>query len=181
MGRPQFESVVLEIHVDQKQLGKPFADIQHYSYNKDENEILFSMGTVFRIVSVELFTEEIWCVKLISNKEENKNLNDLITHFKKEINKIEHHLLILGKFLYFMNDLHKAEKYYHLLFDQISSSALLFDDYYYRNEMIAALFNNLGLVYYTRRNFELALEYYKNALDIYLSHENKFIFQYNDL
>jgi tetratricopeptide (TPR) repeat protein len=171
MGRPQFESVVFEITVNQKQLAKPFADIHDYSCNNGENEILFSMGAVFRIDSVELLTDEIWFVKLVSNEEENKNLNDLITHFKNEINETEHHLLTFGKFLYFMGDLNNAEKYYRLLFHQVSSSALFFDNDYSRNNMIAILFNNLGLVYNARENFQLALENYKNALDIYLLQE----------
>ncbi|CAF1382373.1 unnamed protein product [Rotaria sordida] len=171
MGRPQFESVVFEINVNQKRLTKPFAHIHHYSYNTDENEVLFSMGTIFRIDSIELLTDEIWFVKLILNEEEDKNSSDLINHFKKEINQTEHHLMTLGKFLYLMGDLDKAEKYYRLFLDQILSSKLLFDNTYHHNEMIAMLFNDLALVYNARGNFELALKNYQHALDIYLSLE----------
>ncbi|CAF3689407.1 unnamed protein product [Rotaria sp. Silwood1] len=129
------------------------------------------MATVFRIDGVELLTDEIWLVKLILSEVEDKNLNDLIAHFKKEINETEHHLLTLGKFLYLMGDLNKAEKYYRLLFDQTSSSALIFDNDYFRNNIIATLFNNLGLLYHARENFQLALENYQNALEIYLLQE----------
>jgi tetratricopeptide (TPR) repeat protein len=169
MGRPQFESVVFQITINQKRLTKPFADIHRYSCNTHEKEILFSMGTTFRIDTVELFIDDIWLVKLTLNEEEDKNLNDLITHFKKEINETKHHLLTLGKFLYFMGDLDKAERYYRLVFDQILSSILCFDDDYYRNHMIATLYNNLGLIYHARENFQVALENYQNALKIHLS------------
>jgi hypothetical protein len=118
MGRPQFESVVFQIIINQKRSKKSFADIHCYSCNTHESEILFSMGITFRIESVELFIDDIWLVKLILN-EEDKNLNDLINHFKKEINETKHYLLILGKFLHFMSDLQKAERYYCLIFDQI--------------------------------------------------------------
>ncbi|CAF5081981.1 unnamed protein product, partial [Rotaria sp. Silwood1] len=129
------------------------------------------MATVFRIDGVELLTDEIWLVKLVLSEAEDKNLNDLIAHFKKEINETEHHLLTLGKFLYLIGDLNKAEKYYRLLFDHISSSALIFDNDYSHNNIIATLFNNLGLLYHVRENFQLALENYQNALEIYLLQE----------
>ncbi|CAF3150660.1 unnamed protein product [Rotaria sp. Silwood2] len=167
---PQFESAVFEITVKQKRLAKPFADIHHHSCNNDEKETLFSMGTVFRIVNVELFNDEIWFVKLILNDEEDKSLSDLITHFKKEINETEHHLLILGKFLYFIGDLDKAEKYYRLLFDQISSSESIFDYDYSRQNMIAILYNNLATLQIDSGDSIKAKENYEKALEIILNH-----------
>ncbi|CAM4851941.1 unnamed protein product [Rotaria magnacalcarata] len=52
--RPALESVIFEINVDMAiEESKPFANIQHMSYFHDENEILFSLGASFRIMSVD--------------------------------------------------------------------------------------------------------------------------------
>ncbi|CAF0913624.1 unnamed protein product [Rotaria sordida] len=62
-GKPYFECVLFEILVDNKTDSKwkmPFADIHDVSFNKDEGEVLFGMGSVFCIVDVTAFTSNLW-------------------------------------------------------------------------------------------------------------------------
>lgn len=75
------QSVLFDIHISNKIIKHPFADISDINYV--EGEILLSVGTVFRIDSVcepELHANEIglgiWTVKLIVCEEEPVALND---------------------------------------------------------------------------------------------------------
>ncbi|CAF4898239.1 unnamed protein product [Rotaria sp. Silwood1] len=63
-GHPFIESVVFEIEVDVKKAIKPFANIEQVSIMTDEGEILFSIGTIFKIESVKEVLDNVWFVKL---------------------------------------------------------------------------------------------------------------------
>ncbi|CAF1039811.1 unnamed protein product [Didymodactylos carnosus] len=74
-GRPLFESIVFDIEVTEDSATiKPFAEVQNFSHMKDENEVLFSVGTVLKIESVEQATDAVWYVRLISSSKGNEEL-----------------------------------------------------------------------------------------------------------
>ncbi|CAF4312562.1 unnamed protein product [Rotaria magnacalcarata] len=68
-----YVSVIFEILVDTRlPLNVPFARINYQSIFQDEEEILFSMATTFRIQDVEKIRDNFWCVKIKLEK----NLDD---------------------------------------------------------------------------------------------------------
>ncbi|CAF0989080.1 unnamed protein product [Adineta steineri] len=70
------ESVVFCMEIDADRMDRPFADISRWSDHKEEKEVLFSTGTVFRIVNVEdkEKNDGIWMVHLSTVSEKDKNL-----------------------------------------------------------------------------------------------------------
>ena len=70
-------SVIFEITVDLAVRGHPFARIDHLSSIKDEGEVLFSIGSIFRIESVELETDTIWLVKLTWANDVDEELKEM--------------------------------------------------------------------------------------------------------
>ncbi|CAF3870900.1 unnamed protein product [Rotaria sp. Silwood1] len=111
-GRPLFESVLFQIECPIKTSTKPFANIQKYSYLKTEDEILFTIGAIFQIESVEQLTDKIWLVTLILCEDEINSIKDeLIDSLKSEIDETAD-VLTLAKFLLEMDDLDKAEEFY---------------------------------------------------------------------
>ncbi|CAF3899304.1 unnamed protein product, partial [Didymodactylos carnosus] len=64
--RPGYESVVFELDLSTiNTCTKPFADIAHLSKMKDELEVLFSSGTIWRIESVsDDDSNKRWKIKL---------------------------------------------------------------------------------------------------------------------
>ncbi|CAF4008503.1 unnamed protein product [Rotaria sp. Silwood1] len=84
-GHPFIESVVFEIEVDVKKAIKPFANIEQVSIMTDEGEILFSIGTIFKIESVEEVLDNVWFVKLTLSKDEDKELKCLEDYFINQI------------------------------------------------------------------------------------------------
>ncbi|CAF0988663.1 unnamed protein product [Adineta steineri] len=70
------ESVVFCMEIDADRMDRPFADISRWSDHKEEKEVLFSTGTVFRIVNVEdkEKNDGIWMVHLSTVSEKDKKL-----------------------------------------------------------------------------------------------------------
>ena len=63
--RPFFEKVLYEINVNgQGPWTWSYADIHDLSCNTHEDEVLFDMGSTFRIDEVYEYTSDLWCVSL---------------------------------------------------------------------------------------------------------------------
>lgn len=156
--RPIAEWVLIEITIDPQVLtDKPFAAIAEWSVNKDENEILFSMGTIFQIESCEQFDDNFWLIQLKLSIENDKNIKELFTYYKNQIGESSS-LMILGDFLHKLLQFDKAERYYHLLLNELP------EDYHADRGMAL---NNIGIIYTDRRKNDEALKYFNKALDIY--------------
>ena len=83
---PNTKSVVFEITVEAEKSRRPFANIEHLSTKKDEDEVLFSMASVFRIQSIEYLSSfDVWLVRLLMNGEEDEELNALAKKMKEEL------------------------------------------------------------------------------------------------
>ena len=78
------ESVIFDFKLDTCQRSKPFADISQYSYLQDEREVLISMGTMFRLDSIE-FNEilSVWIAEL-SLCEYDVTMNDYCLLFRRD-------------------------------------------------------------------------------------------------
>jgi tetratricopeptide (TPR) repeat protein len=88
------ESILLEMEIDSDKLQRPFADVSRLSEVDREDEILFSIGTVFRIdhVSETKTSDGVWLVRLSSIdenderlKHETKQTQTTLLHFFKRV------------------------------------------------------------------------------------------------
>ncbi|CAF4896353.1 unnamed protein product [Rotaria sp. Silwood1] len=70
------ESVVFCMEIDADRMERPFADISRWSDFKNEREVLFSIGTVFRIddVADKKTSDGIWMVRLLTVSEKDEQL-----------------------------------------------------------------------------------------------------------
>jgi tetratricopeptide (TPR) repeat protein len=154
-GLPQLESVVFQIDVDEKMCDTPtFADITNLSSMPQENEILFTMNTIFRLVDIESWNN-IWIVHLVLTDSNQQKLRDLIDHFKKEMDEEQiPPLLMLGEFLWKMGDFDRAERYYQMMLRELPPG----------HELIGKVYNNLGLIGLEKGDFRLATRFFKKAL-----------------
>ncbi|CAF1611745.1 unnamed protein product, partial [Didymodactylos carnosus] len=136
--RPQFELVLFESTVNPHISGSvPFADITRYSYVQDETEILFSIGAVFRILSVEQLDDsnQIHYVRLELCTE--NELEELYTFFAESINSEEVSLLTFGLVLRLFGGHKRAKEYCQRL---PGSSAQ-------HNVNVAYLHHNMGVAH----------------------------------
>ena len=128
------ERVLLRITINPGELQRPFADITHLSEFRMEDEILFSVGTVFRITDVaeQKDSDGIWLVELTS-------ISDNDELFKNDTQKT------LQTLLSFFRRVYRAH-------DQTGNHA-----------HIAASLTNIARMYYKQGHYEKSLEHYKKA------------------
>ncbi|CAF3304886.1 unnamed protein product [Rotaria sp. Silwood2] len=123
---------------------------------KDEDEVLFSIGSIWRIVSVdELKEARMWCIQLISCEEENARSIELTNYLKEQIGETSN-LWTLGDFLMKMGEYEKAEKYYAILELDLNLPEKHVDR--------AAIYNRLGLIRWEQGQRSLAIEYFEKAV-----------------
>ncbi|UJR17217.1 hypothetical protein I4U23_004112 [Adineta vaga] len=156
-GRPMVESVLFEINCPTKEYSsKPFANIQNYSHLKTENEILFTLGTVFQIDSVEILTDEIWHVKLtLYDEDDDMDRNELIDNLKSDI-KDTSEVSTLAKLLIEINEIDKAEYFYHLILKDLPLNHC---------DRIAVQ-NNIGAIHASKGDYKTALKCYKQSFKL---------------
>jgi tetratricopeptide (TPR) repeat protein len=106
--------VLFEINIDSRVPTKPFANIDNLSYFRGEREILFSMGAIFRIISVQSIGNRMWHVTLI-NDEQHILLKELYEYLKDEIDEeTSYHALVNFAFSW-MHDLELSKRWAKLL------------------------------------------------------------------
>ncbi|CAF0951715.1 unnamed protein product [Didymodactylos carnosus] len=158
LNRSDTTPVLFEMVIDTEKCRQPFSNIKTVSDFSSEDEILFSMGTVFRIVSIEKLKKEgVWNVKLELNGDEDIELSVLTKHINHVLGE-SHNLNTLGTLLIIMGENTKAEQYLQMLLDDTSLDQIA----------RATTYNNMGLVYKNQGDYEKALKYYEKSLEIKL-------------
>lgn len=157
---PTVASVLFEInidHADEVSLDRPFAFIGSFSDKHDENEILFSMGSIFRIESVEQYDS--MCLVTL----------EIYTRPKQCISEFENHLrskfvgrstneLTLGDLLLEMGELKQAEQFYSIMIGQQNPDRF--------ETEIALLQNSMSLWYIDRGDYDSARILLEQAVNI---------------
>ncbi|CAF1390096.1 unnamed protein product [Rotaria sordida] len=149
--------VLFEMTIDQSNSLTPFARIKEFSYFKKENEILFSMHTVFRVQQIKEIHENmmtIWQVKLtLTSDSDDQQLNTLTQLMRQEITGTGWQRM--GSLLLTMGENDKAEKVYTMLLEQASDDS---------NKSYC--YNQLGMIKDAQGEYNMALEFYTKSLDI---------------
>ncbi|CAM4783859.1 unnamed protein product [Rotaria magnacalcarata] len=132
-----------------------FAFIQNYACCPDEEEVIFSLGAVFKVQSVEA-DEKMWHVHLKLSKDQNELSQHLSDHMIKQIGS-EPNPLSFGWFLYRINEFNKAERYAKMMLEQLPPN----------DRGIGDAYNLLGLIYNDIKRLDKSIDYYEKALEIY--------------
>lgn len=151
--RPYRESVLFQIKIYVQDNLKPFANIKGKSFMKHEDEILFSLGTVFRIESVDNFDESVWLINLTLSGDEDQQLQSLRKYFHS---KLDHTSSIhdLGDFLYQIGDYSRAESYYRMILNKYPST----------HRDLVMVYCNMGVLQYCKDDYREASNYFTTAL-----------------
>jgi tetratricopeptide (TPR) repeat protein len=153
---PGIQSVLFEMKINVAQCRSPFADIQELSEVKGEKEILFSMGTVFRIRETEKLPKGVWKVQLSLDGDEDIQLRRLTEHMRVELQGL-HPLFTLGRLMKTLGQYDKAEHFYQMLMTETKSFAS-------NPTEQAKLYSDLGTIYMDKRLYFQALEYFQQSL-----------------
>ncbi|CAF4147251.1 unnamed protein product [Adineta steineri] len=134
----------------------PFASIKGESYFKEEDEILFSMHTVFRVNTIKQIDNKnkLYQVELQLTSDDDQQLRLLTNRIREETGGTGWQRL--GTLLIQIGQFNKAEELYNILFEQtIDDDEKIF---YY---------NQLGVVHWNQGDYEKAIWYYEEGLKIY--------------
>ncbi|CAF4876231.1 unnamed protein product, partial [Rotaria sp. Silwood1] len=160
-------SILIEIEADMSQNTKAFAYVAHLSQFPPELEILFMIGSTFRIRSVhQNVGENYYTVNLVLCSENDMELKDTFNINTLRENYPEQHpdiatcLSNIGLVCRNVQEYDLAEELQLKALDIRIQTLPAYDI------DIARSYHNLGILYENLNDFQLALYYYQEAMDI---------------
>ncbi|CAF3360844.1 unnamed protein product [Rotaria sp. Silwood2] len=153
------QKVLFEIEADPgEDISIPFADINFDNDQNDEKNILFMVGSIFRLISISYDKNKRCIIKLKLCNDNEPDLKQIFENIRKEYGYGETNLLALGMILRDMNKFYLAEKYLIRMLKQLPHNDPLLD----------ALYPSLGLLAKDKDDYDKCLYWYRKALKIYM-------------
>ena len=144
---------------------KSFADISEYSEFNNESEILFMLGSIFRLQSVKRNSDDqVWIVRMILCNENEYELKHVLEDMIQQLGNGETNLYTLGKLLWQMGKFYLAETYFNRLLDELPPNDPLLIDLY---ERLAILSSQTG-------NWNKSVKLHENAMALKKKKKNKY-------
>jgi tetratricopeptide (TPR) repeat protein len=146
--RPDYESVLFEFCIDETTITRTYAEVSAYSQYPSEEEVLFSIGSVWRIDFVQKNDHLWWTVKLSS-------CNDVdlrIAQFFEELSD-DSTLLMMGDVLLELGQHTKAEYFYRKMLDELAVT----------NGTRRTLYNKIAVINMEQGRYHAALEDFSKA------------------
>ncbi|CAF3807343.1 unnamed protein product [Rotaria sp. Silwood1] len=120
-----------------------------------EAEILFMLGSIFRLKSIECSSDShVWIIGMTLCSDNKHELKHVLMDMKQKLGSGETGLRTLGRLLSTMSKFDLAEKYFIRLTEQLSLYDSLLDD----------LYEDLGKVAAQAGNFDKGMEWRKKAI-----------------
>ena len=140
--------------------GKPFANIASFSEFAGEGEVLFMLGSIFRINEVQQSKDrEYWTVRLTLSSDDDHDLKTIFEYMKNEWdgNDGEMNLVSFGGIVYRMGRLAEAEKFFHdLLNEQLLNN----------NDEVADCYHQLAHLAEGKSDYNASLYWHQKSFDV---------------
>ena len=157
--KPDFVGLLFIITIDPKNPSTSFALLDNVSYYQDvEQEVLFSMHTVFRLGEIEQLehpSQRLWQVNLTLTDEHDPKLLAL-TKTMREATSGATGWYRLGQLLLTVNALHKAEELYMTLLERSLTE----------NHERAHIYHMLGMLKNDQGDYPTAVLFFEKSLNI---------------
>ncbi|CAF1278660.1 unnamed protein product [Adineta steineri] len=120
-GTENLEAILFQIDADPKMaITKPFADITEFSEFKGEAEVLFMLGSIFRLDSVKhRKSDKVWIIEMTLCNDEEHDLKQVLIDMKEQFMSEGINLQTLAKILWGMSQIDLARKYFMRLLEQL--------------------------------------------------------------
>ena len=156
---PDLVGVLFVMKVDPSKSTAPFASIIDVSYFKgEEDEILFSMHTIFRIRNIKSTdgNHRLFQVDLTLTDDNDNDLRVLTDRIREETFPDTEGWYRLGEMLRKMGQSEKSEQVYQTLLEQTTDESTK-----------AAIYGQLGGAKYNQGDYQEAIVFYEKSLAIY--------------
>jgi tetratricopeptide (TPR) repeat protein len=149
--------VLFEIDADPKVVStKPFADISILSHFSDESEVLFMLGSIFRLNYISHGDAGVWTIGMSLCGDDEHNLKEVLEDMKKQNGTGETTLWSLGKLLWTMGKLDLAEQYYSRLLQELSPN----------ESSRRGLYADLGVIASMQGDYDKSIQWRQKLLEI---------------
>jgi Tfp pilus assembly protein PilF len=158
ISNPDMVGILFVMTIDPSLSSTPFASITGVSYFKAEDEILFSMHTIFRIREIKSLGDNnrLWQVELTLTSDNDKDLRVVTEHIREETLPNAKGWHRLGVLLLKMSQSDKAQEIYEVMLRQTSDEGEKAD-----------IYHQLGFVKDNQGQYEEAITFYEQSLEIY--------------
>ncbi|CAF2828174.1 unnamed protein product [Rotaria sp. Silwood2] len=162
-GIENLEPVLFEIDANPKMAtAKSFADISSYSEYKDESEVLFMLGSIFRLNSVNHSKDNpVWIIQMTLCSDDEHDLKQVLADMKQQLGSGETNLQILGKILSDMGKFYLAEKYLTGFLEQLPQNYPL----------LGSLYEDLAKVASQAGDYNKSVQWHKKAVEFKKSNQ----------
>ena len=154
------EKVLFEIAADPPtDATKSFCDITTLSYYSNEEQILFSLGSIFRLDSIHQQDDgqdRIWIIRMRLSTDQHKRLRNVSEHIRNQYNVEKSNLLSFGQALRKLARYDEAEKFYRRLLKELPANHPNIVDCYY----------HLGVLLDEKGDYELSLEWHQKSMEM---------------
>ncbi|CAF1394746.1 unnamed protein product [Adineta steineri] len=149
------ERVLFEIDADPEIVNaKPFANISKHSYFPVESEVLFMIGSIFRLNNIHRNDDQIWIIKMTLCNDDEHDLKQVLMYMKQQIEDGEMNLRILGNVLWEMGKFDLAEKYFTRSLQQLPSN----------DPLHISLYEDLGKLASQRGDYDMSMKWRQKLL-----------------
>jgi tetratricopeptide (TPR) repeat protein len=150
--------ILFVMTIDSSQSTTPFASINGVSYFQTEDEVLFSMHTIFRIDKIESMdeTHRLFQVDLTLTGEDDKDLRVLTDHIREETYPESRGWYRLGLVLHKMGQFGKSQQVYEALLDQTTDESAK-----------APIYGQIALAKSSQGEYDEAITFYNKVVEIY--------------
>ncbi|CAF3126735.1 unnamed protein product [Rotaria sp. Silwood2] len=153
------KKVLFKIDIDQHLMKiKPYANITIHRQTTNEQEILFSFGSIFRIDNIIREKNELYVIHLSLCSDDDHHLKSVFDYIKHQYDENSINLLSLGNALKRTGKLDEAEKCYQRLLN----------DSTYDQVFISRSYHYLGRIAEARGDYDTSLECLYKSLEIKL-------------
>jgi tetratricopeptide (TPR) repeat protein len=155
---PDFVGILFIMTIEPSKSTTPFASINDVSFFQTEDEVLFSMHTVFRIGKIESMGENprLFQVDLTLTGEDDKDLRVLMDHIRVETCPDGEGWFRLGDVLLKMGQFDKSQQVYEALLDQATDESER-----------APIYGQIALAKDDQGEYEEAITFYGKTVEIY--------------
>ncbi|CAF2132629.1 unnamed protein product [Rotaria magnacalcarata] len=136
---------------------KPFANISPYSNFPDESEVLFTLGSIFRLISISAGDDKLWVIRMELCTDDEHSMKYVLREMRNKYRTGETSLHVFAKLLAEMGKFDMAEKCYRRLHNEIPSGDPSQKD----------VCNELATVFSQKGEFNLSMEWRVKASKIH--------------
>jgi hypothetical protein len=153
------QPVIFEVSADPKMTKtKPFGNIAKYSQHPQEQEVLFSINSIFHIIDVQRSSDGLWNVRMTLCSDTDPELQSLVDKIKKRYGSYEGEtaLVSFSQLLREMKKLNEAERYCHCLLLEFSTN----------DSSLAILYRELAEIASEKNEPDISYQWRMKAIEI---------------